>query len=79
MVLTPTSLYYTIYEKIHQNIIIHNEWKIYMEGICDIPRGVFVNVVHRKLENCGAKSCECMISLHRGAVTGHRGTSNIYF
>ena len=50
-----------------------------MEGICDIPRGVFVNVVHRKPENCGAKSCECMISVHRGAVTGHRGTSNIYF
>ena len=26
----------------------------------------FVNVVHRKPENCGAKSCECMISVHRG-------------
>ena len=38
-----------------------------MEGICDIPRGVFVNVVHRKLENCGAKSCECMISVQREA------------
>ena len=25
----------------------------------------FVNVVHRKPENCGAKSCECMISVHR--------------
>ena len=36
----------------------------------------FVNVVHRKPENCGAKSCECMISVHRGAVTGHGVNSN---
>ena len=35
----------------------------------------FVNKVHRKPENCGAKSCECMISVHR--VTGHRVNSNI--
>ena len=27
----------------------------------------FVNKVHRKPENCGAKSCECMISVHREA------------
>ena len=27
----------------------------------------FVNVVHRKPEKCGAKSCECMISVHREA------------
>ena len=27
----------------------------------------FVNKVHRKPENCGAKSCECMISAHREA------------
>ena len=33
----------------------------------DIPRGVFVNEVHRKNEKCGAKSCECMISVHREA------------
>ena len=27
----------------------------------------FVNVVHRKPEKCGAKSCGCMISVHREA------------
>ena len=27
----------------------------------------FVNKVHRKPENCHAKSCECMISVHREA------------
>ena len=27
----------------------------------------FVNKVHRKPENLGAKSCECMISVHREA------------
>ena len=27
----------------------------------------FVNKVHRKPEKCGAKSCECMISVHREA------------
>ena len=27
----------------------------------------FVNKVHRKPENCSAKSCECMISVHREA------------
>ena len=26
-----------------------------------------MNKVHRKPENCGAKSCECMISVHREA------------
>ena len=35
-----------------------------------------MNKVHRKPENCGAKSCECMISVHRGAVTGHGVNSN---
>ena len=33
----------------------------------NVPRGVFVNKVHGKPENCGAKSCECMISVHREA------------
>ena len=36
----------------------------------------FVNKVHRKPENCSAKSCECMFSVHRGAVTGHGVNSN---
>ena len=35
-----------------------------------------MNKVHRKPENCGAKSCECMISGHREAVTGHVVNSN---
>ena len=33
----------------------------------NVSRGVFVNKVHRKPESCGAKSCECMISVHREA------------
>ena len=32
----------------------------------------FVNKVHRKLENIGAKSCECMISVHREACCCER-------
>ena len=36
----------------------------------------FVNVVHRKPEKCGAKSCECMISVHREARYGERSERN---
>ena len=38
-----------------------------------------MNKVHRKTENFGAKSCECMISVHREAVTGHGVNSNYIF
>ncbi len=38
-----------------------------------------MNKVHRKPENFGAKSCECMISVHREAVTGHGVNSNYIF
>ena len=39
----------------------------------------FENLVHRKPENRSAKSCECMISVHRGAVTGYGANSNGMF
>ena len=39
-------------------------WRNVLRVTGNIPRGVFVNKVHRKPENCGAKSCECMISVH---------------
>ena len=42
----------------------------YFQGYCSLVtfREVFfVNKVHKKPENCGAKSCECMISVHREA------------
>ena len=32
----------------------------------------FVSKAHRKPENCGAKSCKCMISVHRGACCCER-------
>ena len=38
-----------------------------------------MNKVHRKPENLGAKSCKCMISVHREAVTGHGVNSNYIF
>ena len=38
----------------------------------------FVNIVHRKPENCGAKSCVCMISVHREAVAGNEVNSNLF-
>ena len=39
-------------------------------GYCSLVtfrEAFFVNKVHRKPENYGAKSCECMISVHREA------------
>lgn len=33
----------------------------------NVPRGVCVNKVHTKPETFDAKSCECMISMHREA------------
>ena len=39
----------------------------------------FVSKAHSKPENLGAKSCECMISVHREAVTGHGVNSNYIF
>ena len=42
----------------------------------NILRGVSVNKVHRKPENFSAKSCECMISVHREARYGERSERN---
>ena len=53
-----------------------DSWLLLFTG--SVPRGVFVNIVHRKPGKPGAKSCECMISVHRGAVTGHGVNSNIF-
>ena len=40
-----------------------DSWLLLFTG--SVPRGVFVNIVHRKPGKPGAKSCECMISVHR--------------
>ena len=37
-----------------------------------------MNKVHRKPENCGAKSCECMISVHREARYCERSEQNLF-
>lgn len=34
----------------------------------NVPRGVFVNKVHRKPENLGTESCGCMIPVQREVV-----------
>jgi len=47
-----------------------NEQKQSVKRYCSLVtfrEAFFVNKVHRKPENCGAKSCECMISVHREA------------
>ena len=57
----------------------HSLWTGYDEGnfisYCSLVmfREVFfVSKAHRKPENCGAKSCECMISVHRVACCWSR-------
>ena len=47
-----------------------NTFSFYLYCYCSLVtfrEAFFVNKVHRKPENCGAKSCECMISVHREA------------
>ena len=47
-----------------------DSWLLLFTG--SVPRGVFVNIVHRKPGKPGAKSCECMISVHREACCCER-------
>ena len=49
----------------------------FKHALVSFPTHFLINVfvpVHRKPENCGAKSCECMISVHHEACcrSGHR-------